>query len=111
MEEKDKIFHIKKMLQRIVNNLPEWADGKPIYLMANRELLAYSEAKTAHEGGEHVTKYDPVKVKTRRCEGCGVCCADCIFVQSDGCPFKEQIPFKCAVSDCSYIEECTEEFK
>jgi hypothetical protein len=94
---------------KVTVEIPDWAIGKPIYVVAGRELLAYQQPIVARE--DHSISYTPLKVKTRRCEGCGVCCQDCVFLQTHGCPFGDQIPLGCAISDCSWIEECTEEFK
>jgi len=91
--------------------IPGWALGKPIYVIAGKELLAYQEAVIKHEDGQHVASYSSLKVKIERCNGCGQCCKDCVFVRSDGCPFGEQIPLKCVVSDCSNnFNKCTERF-
>lgn len=95
---------------KIEVEIPDWAFGKPIYVIAGTELLAYRQPIVRHKNGKHETIYGPTKIKTYRCEGCGECCADCVFVRSDGCPFKEQIPLSCVVSDCSKYENCTERF-
>ena len=96
---------------RLNFELPAWCDEKHIYVIAGKELIAYQEAIVKHEDGQHVVSYSPLKVKTERCNGCGQCCKDCVFVRSDGCPFGEQIPLKCAVSDCSKgFDKCSERF-
>jgi hypothetical protein len=95
---------------KIEVDIPDWADGKPIYVMAWKELLAYTQPIVKHRQGEHITKYDTLKVKTVRCDGCGECCRDCVFIRSNGCPFGEQIPLSCVVSDCSHMKDCSEEF-
>ena len=101
-----------KALEKAVGLAPDWVIGKPIYVIAGAELLAYTQPNVVHEDGEHVVKYHPLKVKTKRCDGCGKCCEDCVFIRADGCPFKEQIPLGCIVSDCSWMkDDCSEEFK
>lgn len=91
--------------------ISDWALGMPVYVVAGKELLAYTEPIVRHEGGEHVVEYGRLKVKVGRCNGCGQCCAGCVFLRYDGCSFGEQTPIKCVVSDCSNgFDRCSEEF-
>jgi len=97
---------------KIEIEIPEWAYGKPVYVIAGKELLAYQEAIVGHKDGHHVVSYGPLKLKTERCNGCGQCCKDCVFVRNNGCSFGEQIPLSCVVSDCSKgFDKCTEKFE
>jgi ferredoxin len=91
-------------------NIPDWAIGMPVYVIAGKELLAYTHPIIRKENGKRILEYSELKIKTDRCNGCGVCCKDCVFVRNTGCPFGEQIPLSCIVSDCSQIKECSEKF-
>ena len=97
---------------RISFGVPKWAIGKHIYIFAGSELLGEKQARVIHEGGKHVIKYLPLKIKQEdgRCNGCGVCCRDCPFISPSGCSFKNKIPFSCARSVCTHFEGCTEKF-
>ena len=95
----------------ITVSIPEWAKEKPIYIIAGKELIAYREVFTSHEDYEHITKPGPLMQKTERCNGCGQCCKNCVFLHSNGCGFGSQIPMSCLVSDCSKgHDKCTERF-
>ena len=94
--------------------LPEWVIGKHIYIVVDNELFAYTEAIFTKENGKRVMKYSPLKIKTARCNGCGECCKDCVFIKNTGCGFGRQIPFSCLISDCSRhktFPNCTERFE
>lgn len=101
---------------RIELDLPDWVAGKPLYIVTNRELIAYSEIFVEHRDGQHVNVRQPWKIKTARCDPkiCGgECCKTCVFYTSKGCGFGSQIPLGCLISDCGKSQEftmCTENF-
>jgi hypothetical protein len=109
-------------MMKIELEIPEWAIGKPIYVFANQELLAYS-LYIIEKLPERKEYYTPLKVKTSRCNGCGDCCKDgspfgsergepCDHLTEHGCGFGPNIPFSCARSDCSkHYPNCTERFE
>lgn len=50
---------------KITVEIPEWAEGRHLYLFAGMELLALKRAGEKH-----------VHVKAARCNKCGKCCED-----------------------------------
>lgn len=125
---------------KIEFDVPEWAIGKHIHIFAGSELLGNKECRIAHENGEHVIKYLPLKIKQEegRCNGCGTCCENgkfppkllemllkaiihkrktdpdsekCEFLGDNGCIFGAWIPFSCARSVMTGNEGCTEKLE
>lgn len=90
-------------MRRIAVDLPDWADGRYIYVLAGIELAAYQRV-----GG-------PMMVKTGRCSMCGKCCKDCSELEPDGeklvCGLALGRPFSCCVGVGFEIDGCTEKFE
>ena len=105
---------------KIELELPDWVEGKHIYIMAGIELAAY----------KHLNK--PWKVKTGRCNMCGKCCMNfkrdrdtfprikdgkCEFLIPDGkdkkvCGLRFNRPWVCSVATRpENVPECTEKFE
>lgn len=103
-------------------DLPDWVEGKHLYVMAGVELVAY--------------KYldQPWQMKTGRCNMCGKCCENlgevsdmskvvngtCINLKQDGdkkvCGLGIDRPFSCCAYICTNLSqvkegECAETFK
>ncbi len=96
---------------KIEFEIPEWTNGRNIYIFAGTELLGFKECIITHTiFNEHKSTYLPLKIKYEngRCTGCGECCKGCTFLRPDGCSFKAWIPFSCAKSICTKYEGCTE---
>lgn len=100
---------------KIELELPDWVEGKHIYIMAGIELAAY----------KHLNK--PWKVKTGKCNMCGKCCEDitgkfppskegtCIYLENDGkdkkrCSLAINRPFRCCIGTSNNVKECTEKY-
>ncbi len=95
---------------KIELEIPKWAYGKPIYVIAGNELLAYKQPRVRKK--PYSKGYHSLMIKVERCNGCGQCCHDCVFVRYDGCCFRDQIPLSCIVSDCSEgFDKCSERFR
>ena len=91
-------------VETLTFNIPDWAKDKPIYVIAGKELLAYSDTRIEHVEDEdgntiHIICREPIKQKVSRCNGCGQCCNDCVFLRSSGCLFGDYIPVRCLISD------------
>lgn len=125
---------MENRLTTISFELPKWAEGKNIYILAGEELIGIMEHKITHVEGEHVGCYDPLLLKTAdgRCNGCGSCCESgnffrnelivdflnrlseyvpgnpCPMLGESGCLFGTSIPFACARSVCTSFANCTE---
>ena len=103
---------------KIVLDIPDWVEGKHLYVMAGIELVAY---KYLHQ---------PWKVKTSRCNLCGKCCMDfksetkgyqivggrCVHLEPDGdkwvCSLGANRPWSCCVGVAPKgIPKCTEKFE
>jgi len=88
--------------------LPDWADGKDIFVFAGSEEVA-----------RKVPDQDSWWVKVGRCEQCGKCCSDlgsgeghpfavingvCEHLKDGGCGLRGYRPFACCIgggsSDC-----------
>ena len=120
---------------KITLDIPEWAIGKHIYILAGQELLAIKEARVKKD---HTIFYLPLKVKPEkgRCVGCGSCCksghskfmlkrmyetldkylekksfsssSPCPYLGLEGCILGPWIPLSCVRSVCSSYDGCSE---
>jgi hypothetical protein len=94
-------------------DLPEWTEGKSLYLMADFETVAYKHKDT------------PWMIKTSRCQSCGKCCenlpirgtrqvATCTSLYQDGdkklCKYGRSRPFGCCVVMCK-VPECSQRYE
>jgi hypothetical protein len=102
---------------RITIDIPDWAEGRHIYIFAGIELLAYR-----HKG-------ESLKVKTGRCSMCGGCCMGlgevsqpplaidgrCVNLVPDGpklvCSLGSSRPFSCSAGvRLKNVKGCTETY-
>lgn len=124
-------------LVKIEIDLPDWVLGSNIYIFAGRELVARKRCLITHDKNKHhVMNYQPLEVKTSRCnpEACKPfsCCTssgiskrmiiemldalleynsdnpNCPLLTDQGCLMKGWIPFSCAKSVCTSYKGCTE---
>jgi len=103
-------------MKKITLEVPDWVEGKHLYLMAGIELVAYKYLK------------QPWKIKTSRCNMCGKCCMNfkndskeikngrCIYLKQNGkkyvCSLGVSRPWRCSVAAMpKNIPGCTEKFK
>jgi len=124
---------------KIEFEIPDWAENRRISIFAGSELLAQKDViiKFNKETKKHdIIEYPSIKVKIRRCSGCGDCCGEggspfpkkmleevksrlkdyeysqhtpCPLLAEDGCILKGKILFSCASSNCEgWSEHCTE---
>jgi hypothetical protein len=89
---------------KIEIEIPDWADGRHVYVFAGIELAAFK-----HAGA-------PWRVKSSRCSMCGKCCEGCIHLTSDGpkrvCELGMNRPFACGTSAVpNRVSECTERYR
>jgi len=56
----------------IALTLPEWANGRNIYIMAGSEVVAKKLILPGSEPDD--PEYSPLLIKTVRCNNCGDCC-------------------------------------
>jgi hypothetical protein len=106
---------------KIELELPDWVEGKHLYITAGIELVAYKYLNT------------PWMMKTGRCDMCGKCCmnfgevtgdlremvdetGNCKYLISDGdkwvCLLGSSRPWSCSVvATPKNVPECTETFK
>jgi len=103
---------------KIEIEIPDWVEGKHLYIFAGIELVAY--------------KYldENWKVKTGRCNMCGLCCEEfkkpvlkwpfvknktCEYLKSDGekkvCGLALHRPFACCVGIKENKKDCLEKFE
>lgn len=119
---------------KIEFEVPEWAIGRHIHIMAGVELLGQMEfrrEKNRINGNVEIKEYYlPLRLKPEngRCSGCSDCCNSggprvlieklglpyqkdrpCPMLNKDGCSLGSAIPFSCASSNCEgWSENCTE---
>ncbi len=91
-------------MREIRVDLPEWCEGRHIYILAGIELVAYQLADK------------PMLVKTARCSMCGKCCEDCKELIPDGsklvCGLAIDRPFRCCIGrGLDRNPDCTERFE
>ena len=88
---------------KIEMELPDWVEGKHIYIMAGIELVAYKYLN------------QPWKMKSSRCSMCGKCCEKngCKYLINDGdkkiCSLGSGRPFSCSVG-ITDLDNCTEKY-
>lgn len=90
-------------IMKINLEIPDWVDGKHLYIMAGIELVAYRFLDGKW------------RVKTSRCSMCGKCCKrlNCEHLKMDGdkyiCDHGLARPFSCCVGIVQ-PEGCTEKY-
>lgn len=92
----------------MVIDLPEWAEGKNLYIFAGIETVAYKYLNR------------PLKVKTSRCDQCGDCCRNikgdyppqtdgvCDHLKDNICSLGVLRPFTCGFPNEKF--ECAERY-
>ena len=83
--------------------LPDWTDGRNIYILAGMELAAYQYIG------------DSLKIKTSRCNKCGKCCEikNCNKLRENRtCSLDIKRPFLCCITNgINHVPDCMEMFE
>lgn len=75
-------------MKKLVVEIPEWAEGARIVVLAGIESIA-----------EYNPVVDPdyMKVKITRCARCGACCQDCEYLKKGKCTMdRNSRPLNCS---------------